>query len=67
MREFQVGDLVRWGVIARGERPHLGIVLKDPVEWMHHNGRYRVQWFTDNNKIGWHSAEALVKAEVQSE
>ena len=65
MREFQVGDLVRWGVIVRGERPHLGIVLKDPVAWMHN--RYRVQWFTDNNKIGWHSAEALVKAEVQSE
>ena len=62
MNSFKVGDLVRWG---RGERPHLGIVLKDPVAWMHN--RYRVQWFTDNNKIGWHSAEALVKAEVQSE
>ena len=61
MSNLKVGDLVRWGVIVRGERPHLGIVLKDPVAWMH--DRYRVQWFTDNNSIGTHRAESLVKVE----
>ena len=65
MTKFKVGDLVRWGAPVRGERPHLGIVLKDPVAWMH--DRYRVQWFTDNNSIGTHYAAMLTKAEVRGE
>ena len=65
MSKFKVGDLVRWGMPVRGERPHLGIVLKDPVAWMH--DRYRVQWFTDNNRIGTHRVETLAKVEVRGE
>ena len=65
MSNLKKGDLVRWGALVRGERPHLGIVLKDPVAWMH--DRYRVQWFTDNNRIGTHRVETLMKAEVQGE
>jgi len=65
MTKFKVGDLVRWKAATNAERPHLGIVLKDPVAWMH--DRFRVQWFTDNNNIGTHRAEALVKVEVQGE
>ena len=63
MGKFKVGDLVRWKAAFRGERPHLGIVLKDPVAWMH--DRYRVQWFTDNNSIGNHPEAMLMKARVR--
>ena len=62
MNKFKVGDLVRWKSATNAERPHLGIVL---VERLHH--RYRVQWFTDDNKIGNHPEAMLTKAEVRGE
>jgi hypothetical protein len=59
--KFKVGDLVRWKA-ARAERPYLGIVLEERA---HPVGRYRVQWFTDNNSIGNHPEAILMKARVR--
>ena len=62
MGKFKVGDLVRWKAAFRGERPHLGMVLKDRAGLP---ARYRVQWFTDNNSIGNHPEAMLMKARVR--
>ena len=57
---FKLGDLVRWKSATNAERPHLGIVLEVRPHY-----RYKVQWFTDNNRIGTHYATLLTKAEVE--
>ena len=64
MSNLKKGDLVRWKA-AFGERPHLGIVLKERAGF--HSARYRVQWFTDNNNIGNHPEAMLMKARVRGE
>ena len=58
MNNLKKGDLVRWGALVRGERPHLGIVVEERPHY-----RYRVQWLTDNNRIGTHRVETLAKVE----
>lgn len=64
MTKFKVGDLVRWKAATNAERPHLGIVLVERPQPMGFYS-YKVQWFTDNNRIGTHHATLLTKAEVE--
>ena len=61
MREFQVGDLVRWKAAYSGERPHLGIVVEErSTPWC-----LKVQWLTDSNTVREHYAHEIVKVEVK--
>ena len=57
MYKFKVGDLVRWGIAGLGG-PHLGIVLEERPHY-----RYKVQWLADNNRVGIHRVETLMKVE----
>ncbi len=59
MGNLKKGDLVRWGVGGLGG-PHLGIVLEELLL-----SRYKVQWLTDNNRVGTHKVETLMKVEVR--
>ena len=59
MGNLKKGDLVRWGVGGLGG-PHLGIVLEELPHY-----RYKVQWLTDNNRVGTHKVETLMKVEVR--
>ena len=57
MDNLKKGDLVRW-VKLRILGPHLGIVLEELPHYC-----YKVQWFTDNNRVGTHKVETLMKVE----
>ena len=57
MDKLNKGDLVRWRAIF-DEEPHRGIVREVCGQ-----DRYLVQWFTDDNEVGSHRRDDLIKME----
>ena len=59
MDKLNKGDLVRWRAIVH-EKPHRGIVREVCGQ-----DRFLVQWFTDDNEVGSHRRNDLIKMEVR--
>ena len=57
MDDLNKGDLVRWRSYII-EKPHRGIVREVCGQ-----DRYLVQWFTDDNEVGSHRRDDLIKME----
>ena len=60
MTKFNKGDLVRWRRCYVGEKPHRGIIREECGQ-----DRFLVQWFTDDNEVGSHRRNDLIKMEVR--
>ena len=58
MNKLNKGDLVAWRIRYVREKPHRGIVREVCGQ-----GRFLVQWFTDDNEVGSHRRDDLIKME----
>ncbi len=58
MDDLNKGDLVRWRSTYFSEKPHRGIVREVCGQ-----DRFLVQWFTDDNEVGSHRRNDLIKME----